>query len=181
MMNKKAQANVDGGQILPLIITISLATVLLVFVGVLVGSSYNLIESDLEVLAIQHHGNKTFTALWNQSVFIDYFNGGTTDIYQAATNLDANFTVDANLGTVTLDDVGLNNTQLNISYQTGNDTLVGYLKGSVVGATQGIQTTGQYLPLIVLAFVISIVMVLILGFASIGGGTGGARGGGNAL
>ncbi len=106
---KKGQVMATGG-IIGLIVVVAVATLMLIFTGVLSGQAYSLTESDIDAIS--------------------------------------------------------------------NDTIKSYIKNAIASSFQAQQTTGQYLPLIVLAFVISIVMVLILGFASIGGGTGGARGGG---
>jgi hypothetical protein len=50
------------------------------------------------------------------------------------------------------------------------------VKDAAISGFTALKTTGDYLPIIVLAVVISLVLSLILGFTAIGG-----RGGGSAL
>lgn len=50
-----------------------------------------------------------------------------------------------------------------------NDTTIkGYIKDSITSGFQSLRTAGQYMPLIVLAVVISLVVSLIIGFSAIG-------------
>ncbi len=58
-----------------------------------------------------------------------------------------------------------------------NATIRNYVKGSIISAFSALNTTGTYLPIIVLAVVIAVVLSLVLGFTALGGG----RGGGSAL
>lgn len=57
-----------------------------------------------------------------------------------------------------------------------NTTIRGYIKSGVASGFLALKTTSDYLPIIVLAVIISLVLVLILGFTAFGG-----RGGGSAL
>lgn len=57
-----------------------------------------------------------------------------------------------------------------------NTTVKGYVKDSIVSGFSALKQTGDYLPIIVLAVVIALVMALVLGFTALGG-----RGGGSAL
>jgi diacylglycerol kinase len=57
-----------------------------------------------------------------------------------------------------------------------NTTIKNSIKNSIVAGFSGLEKTGQYIPIIVLAIVITIVLALILTFTNLGGGMGG-RGG----
>lgn len=57
-----------------------------------------------------------------------------------------------------------------------NDTTIQTsVKNSITSGFSGLETTGDYLPIIVLAVVISLVLALVLGFMNFGG-MGGGRG-----
>jgi hypothetical protein len=51
-----------------------------------------------------------------------------------------------------------------------NGTIEASVKNSVISSFSALEQTGDYLPIIVLAVVISLVMFLVLGFTSVGGG-----------
>lgn len=57
-----------------------------------------------------------------------------------------------------------------------NTTIQDHVKNSIVSGFSALETTGDYLPIIVLAVVIAVVLALVLGFTAIGGrvGSGGA-------
>lgn len=55
-----------------------------------------------------------------------------------------------------------------------NTTISDHIKASIVSGFSALETTGDYLPIIVLAFVIALVLALVLGFMTFG--TGGGRG-----
>ncbi len=57
-----------------------------------------------------------------------------------------------------------------------NVTIRNHIKGGVVAGFDALETTGTYLPIIVLAVVIFLVLALVLGFTNIGAGFGGGRG-----
>ena len=57
-----------------------------------------------------------------------------------------------------------------------NTTIRNHVREGVVSGFDALEQTGSYLPIIVLAVVISLVLVLVLSFGGIGG-----RGGGSAL
>lgn len=54
-----------------------------------------------------------------------------------------------------------------------NTTVKNSIKSSVVSGFSALEQTGDYLPIIVLAVVISLVLVLVLGFTAFGGMAGG--------
>jgi len=54
-----------------------------------------------------------------------------------------------------------------------NTTIQGHVREAIVSGFQAQETTGSYLPIIVLGVVIFLVLTLVLGFTSIGGGMGG--------
>jgi len=56
-----------------------------------------------------------------------------------------------------------------------NTTIQGHVKTSIISGFEALEQTGNYLPIIVLAVVISLVLTLVLGFMAFGGaGRGGS-------
>lgn len=51
-----------------------------------------------------------------------------------------------------------------------NTTIRDHVKNSIVSGFSALETTGDYLPIIVLAVVIALVLTLVLGFMAFGGG-----------
>jgi len=56
----------------------------------------------------------------------------------------------------------------------GNTTIKGYVKQGIASGFNAYAKTGQYLPLIVLAVVIGVVITVVLGIAPMGGYAGGS-------
>lgn len=57
-----------------------------------------------------------------------------------------------------------------------NDTVKQHVKNSIISGFSALEQTGNYLPIIVLAVVIALVLMLVLGFTAFGGaGMGGGR------
>ena len=52
----------------------------------------------------------------------------------------------------------------------GNDTIKGHVNAGIIAGFEALEQTGSYLPIIVLAVIISLVLSLILGFTALGGG-----------
>lgn len=55
-----------------------------------------------------------------------------------------------------------------------NETIKGYVKDGIASGFNAYAKTGQYLPLIVLAVVIGVVITVVLGIAPMGGYAGGS-------
>ncbi len=53
-----------------------------------------------------------------------------------------------------------------------NNTIRTHVQDGIVSGFQALETTGSYLPIIVLAVVISLILALIIGFTALGGGGG---------
>lgn len=57
-----------------------------------------------------------------------------------------------------------------------NGTIEAHIENGIISGFEALEQTGDYLPIIVLAVIISLVLSLVLGFTALGG-----RGGGSAL
>lgn len=54
-----------------------------------------------------------------------------------------------------------------------NTTVREHVRDSIISGFEALETTGDYLPIIVLAVVIAVVLTLVLGFTAFSGGFGG--------
>jgi len=117
---KKGQAEGVTGGVVTLIAGMAVATLVLIFVGVLGGQTYELVESDLNEIGIVYNNT-----------------GG-------------------------------------INYSASNYTIQNHVKSGIISGFKALEQTGKYLPIIVLAVVISLVLFLVLGMSNIA--TGGGRG-----
>ena len=54
-----------------------------------------------------------------------------------------------------------------------NTTVKGHVKASIIAGFESLEQTGNYMPIIVLAVVISLVLALVLSFSNFSGGMGG--------
>ena len=57
-----------------------------------------------------------------------------------------------------------------------NETIENHVREGIVSGFEALEQTGDYLPIIVLAVVISLVLALVLGFTAFGGSGGSMRG-----
>ncbi len=104
----EGQAGVAIGDIITLIVGIGVSVLILIFIGVLGGQTYNLVEEDLDAIT--------------------------------------------------------------------NSTIRNSVKNGIISSFSALETTGDFLPIIVLAVIIAIVLSLVLGFTQLGGGSlGGGR------
>jgi hypothetical protein len=166
-----------------LIVGVGIATLVLIFVGTLGGSTYNLAEPDINSLAVRYSTVATFVYLENESYLgYDGLERGSFDIYNVTGNVsvpESAFVIDYQHGYIrTADAAGLyNGSEMNISFIQGDSQILANVKGSVTNAFKAQSQTAAYLPLIVLAVVITLVLALVLGMGAGLGGMNGGRGG----
>ena len=110
LFEEKGQIEQSVGAIITLVVGVGVAVLVLIFIGVLGGQTYNLVEDKIDAI--------------------------------------------------------------------GNTTIRTSIKNSIVSGFSALEQTGDFLPIIVLAVVIFLVLSLVLGFTAFGGGT---AGGGTAL
>jgi hypothetical protein len=183
---KSGQVGGTVSAVIQLIVGVGVATLVMIFVGTLGGQTFELVEDDLHEIG-SRSANATSTALWNQSVSFgnDEIHTGSLNCLNATNNVQiglGNFTIDYDLGNYTTAVKGyvVNNTNIICSYSHGTMEIQSAVKGSIVSSFDALEQTGNYMPIIVLAVVITLVMGLVLVFA---GGMGGKSngGGGSAL
>jgi len=181
--NKSGQVGGSVGAVIGLIVGIGIAVLVLIFVGALGGQTYELVEDDIDALTAKVINdsitvlNNTAVALSNDDVVANSLAtiriASINDTHCASLN---NYTFDLDAGTVTLlapDVQECSGTLVNFSYTHGSLEVQNSIKSGIMSSFEALEKTGDYLPIIVLAFVISIVLFLVLGMTGmVGGGEG---------
>lgn len=171
---KKGQVQGTVGMIISLIVGVGVSVMVLIFVGALGGQTYNLVEEDID--AIGNHSvteaalvadNVTAQAIGNHDIHVGsvLFNNSAFTV--------SNFTIDYDAGTfLYLDVPGMNGTDLLVNYSWGQFEVADSVRAGITSSFEALENTGDYLPIIVLAVVISMVLFLVLGFTNFGMGGG---------
>lgn len=178
MYHRKGQIGGAVGAIIALIVGVGVAVLVLIFVGVLGGQSYNIAEDDISSIGNNSVVNESFTPLTNETTQLAHHNihSGSLAILNASTGTSlpvANFSVDYAAGTLILDHANpANATPMLATYNWGQIAVQTNVDNAVTSGFEALENTGDYLPLIVLAVVIALVLSLVLGFTGLGGGMG---------
>ena len=173
-MNQKGNYSTGAvGVMTTMIVGVAIAVMLLVFVGSLGGQTYNLVEDDMNDIGNHVVTSETFTTLNGTAVSLahPYIQSGTLKINNVTPTkvaiLLANFTIDYTSGTLLLDsELGNNNTVMSVNYTYGLIAIQNSAKGGILSSFEALEQTGGYLPIIVLAVVITLVMMLVLGLGN---------------
>jgi hypothetical protein len=171
--------------IISLIVGVGVAVLVLIFVGSLGGQTYNLVQDDISQIAnnVVTGDAFTFNSTVAQNLNHGFIQQNTLAIYNASAPYqvigNGNFTIDYDAGTVLAKGLsGIENgTSLAANYTWGAADVRTSVQEGIISAFQGLEQTGDYLPIIVLAVVIALVLSLVLGFTAFGG----RNIGGNAL
>lgn len=166
------------GGVVVLITGMGIATLVLIFVGSLGGQSYTLVEDDLNAIANHLVSGDAFTAnnVTQQVLDHGFVQAATLTIQNASDQLGlGNFTIDYDTASVLLSNAVIpsklyNGSALTANYTWGAVDVRTSIQDGIVSSFQAIEKTGDYMPIIVLAIVISLVLVLVLGATIIGGG-----------
>jgi len=175
----------DMMAVITLIVGVSVSALVLIFVGALGGQTYGMTEPNIDEIGYDTY-NSTFVAdnrSWND-VGHPLIHENTFTIVNA-TNVDksANFTMNYTTGLVKLG-TALPNSSLNGStftvdygYDTSADgaTIRDNIKDGIISSFQALGQTGGYLPIIVLAIVITLILGYIFAmvdFRKPGSGSG---------
>ena len=179
-MKKNGFINQTVGGVVTLIVGTAVATLTLIFTGVLGGQTYNLAETDINSISNNAIVNQSLTLLGttSQSFGHTYVQSGTLSVLNASKAVGlGNFTLNYDAGTVALSSGGAayNNTALDFSYTYGDLQIRTYVTDSIKSSFKAQAQVGNYMPLIVLAIVITLIMALILSMTALGGDMGGNR------
>lgn len=174
---EEGQINAVVGGIVLLIVGVGVATLILIFVGSLGGQTYDLIESDLDTIG-NYDGGISFVGRNDTAVYL-----GHTDIHNTTLNISKgtlevnlnNFTIDYDLGTVLSKYPSYaNGTAFNSTFKWGSIDVQYSVKRSIISGFEGLEQTGKFMPVVVLAVIIALVLSMVLTF-----GMGGMYGGGS--
>lgn len=169
------------GNIITLIIGISVAVMILIFVGALGGQTFVLVEDDIGGIGYHNVTSESFIPLNDSLVELSGrpIWEGTLHIFNSTdtiNNMIGNFTVDYELGNVLLKNStgypNINGTNLLANYTYGNVEIRYSIYQGIVSSFEALEQTGDYLPIIVLAVIIALVLGLVVGFMTIGGKKG---------
>lgn len=171
---KKGQATSNAVNNIILLITgIGVAVLVMIFVGSLGGQTFELVEDDIDSIANNVIANESFTPLNATAVSLAHgdMQTGTVSIYNQTDDAIGlgNFTIDYENSTLTLLTNHSNGTAMGIDYTWGEVAVRDSIKDSIVSGFEALETTGSYMPIIVLAVVISLVLALVLGFTMLKG------------
>lgn len=172
---KKGSIKENLNGVIALVTGVGIAVMVFIFVGTLGGRTFQLVESDIDALT-GSVVNESFTPLNSTVVNLanrDVINGTLTvaNASSVSVGLD-NFNVNYEAGTLELTNATLNNTAWRASYNYGAAAEKAAIKNSILSSFESLQQVGDYMPLIVLIFIISFVLVLVMGLTN--GGKGGS-------
>lgn len=177
---KDGEVKTDVAAVIQLVVGVGVAVLVLIFVGTLGGRSYELVEDDLDALysSVTKESatvlNATAVSLANDDIVTNSMVVNNHSNTVALTT----FTFDYDAGTVTLLNNDYNNTALNFTYThgTGGYNVSVAAKEGMIGSFSALESVGDFLPMIVLVFVIVLVlgMVFSLGLNKGGGYKGSA-------
>ena len=179
-MQKKAQMNIEAvSSVITLIIGIGIAVFVLIFAGSLGGQTYELVEDDITLtgtvidqqIAISNSSTTSLGQYFVRIISIENISDSTIPLSTSE------FSIDSIAGTLLLTNHTRTAGTYNISYDYGNATIENNIRGGIISSFEALETSGDYLPIIVLAVVIAIVLFMVMGMA----GTRITGGGGTAL
>lgn len=179
MYEKKGQATGAVSNLIVLIVGVGVAVLVLIFVGSLGGQTYELVESDIDAIGSTAVANESFTGSDATAAVLNHADIHSTSVQVwNSTNAvnSGNYTISyaATPNTITLTDGSIfNNTALTIDYTYGNTTVSESIKQSVISSFSALETTGDYVPIIVLAVVVALVLAIVLSFGVFGKGGAG--------
>ncbi len=180
---KKGQITQSTGAIVALIVGVGVATLVLIFVGVLGGQTYNLSEANINSIGNSSVVNRSVSLNNVTEKYLGHadIHSGTLEIWNATAKVSlTNFTINYETGYAIVNDDSLywaGTNTLNATYNWGLYALRDSVKNGISSGFESLESTGDYLPIIVLAVVIALVLGLVV--VSVGGL--GRSGGGSAL
>jgi hypothetical protein len=176
MYEKKGQMKGSVGQVITLIVGVGVSVLVLIFVGTLGGQTYDLVEDDLDAISLttvtfnQTVGNVTAVTVGHPNIVT------TPVVTNGSDTLDytGNLTFNLKTGFVNSSDLW-NGQEFNFTYTWRNESVPQAIKGGIMSSFNALEQTGSYLPVIVLAVIIALVLGLVfaLGMTNNKGNAGG--------
>lgn len=182
---KKGQISGSAGTVVTLVVGVGAAVLVMLFIGTLGGRTYHLIEPSIDEVSRTIVTGASFVGdnVTAQTLGNTLVREGTLSIFNNSVAVGlGNFTIDYGAGTALLTGtMGYNATSLTANYHYGNTTVPASIKASLMSSFEALSTTGDYLPVIVLALIVMIVLGLVFVYSGLAnsafkksGGSGGA-------
>lgn len=174
------------GATIALCVGVGVMLLAMILIGAMGGSTYEMTEDDLLSIGSDTYSG-TFTAdntTWTSIGHALVDNSTLTMVNATGVDVKVNFTVNATTGLVLLvaGDATHNGTLITAAYtydtSVGGKSVRDNVMSGIGSSFKALKTTGSYLPIIVLAIVIFLVLTLVLGFAGTGGAVIGGKGSG---
>ena len=181
----EGQAAGAVGAIITLIVGVGVSVLVLIFVGSLSGQTYQLVEADINVIgvhppvvqesvtlvnnsvvALAHHTIQPETFVLVNATSKATIAAGNYTLYDSTGELLYLITKPINAGLLPNSTTGL------VNYTHGSQAIQGSIRDGITSGFTALKQTGNYLPIIVLAVVISLVLALVLSFTFAGGRMG---------
>ncbi len=188
---KKGQVQAGVSGVIFLVVGLGVATMVQIFVGILGGKTYQLVEPDIDAITqATTKLNDTLAPLNNTEINLGHrdINTGTLVVFnntngntgiQIGSN---NFTINGADGKITftiLDNATngayMSPSTVGINYTYGNGTIRSAIKSGIASSFEANQQTGELMPVVALAFMVILVLGLLMSmfFTTSGGLTGG--------
>lgn len=176
------QDNTPVGSIIMLIVGVAIGILVLTFVGTLSGTLYQKEESGIYAIGTQT-ANITVTVINNTAVYLGHNYVHSNLVMTNVTTMRniglGNFTIDYTNGYITLKTTALGEFNLNNSnnyaqYTYGDVRVTNSIRSGVMSGFETLDDTGGYMPIIVLAVIIAMVLTIVLGLGMAKGGNKGA-------
>jgi hypothetical protein len=177
---EKGQMDSVAG-IIALIAGVGVAVLALIFMGVFGGQLYDLQEEDINLIAANEVDNESWTVDINQTHNLGhkFIQDDSMTVYNNSNGVVlglTNFTIDYDAGTIlgfVVSSGVVNNTAVLVTYTWGAKEIRESIQHGVISSFEALETSGDYLPIVVLAVVIAFVLAIVLGFTAMRGGSRG--------
>jgi hypothetical protein len=180
LYESKGSINDNVSSIVMLVIGVGVGVLVLIFVGVLGASVYDQVEPDFDTIG-GHVSNESINlsstplnvSLAHDSVFsVSLLNNSGSSILNNVTLFKTEGYVAIAAGSDTL-----NNHTAYAAYDYGATNVSGSAKEGILSGFEALEKTGDYMPIIVIATIIAIVLGLVLGMGILGLNRGGGSSG----
>ena len=167
-MENSANTSAAIMSVILLVVGFAVAGLLFTFTQVLGGQTYQLVEDDIDDINSYSSANESFTANNQTWTLINAFlKSGTLELYNATGWVDntSEFSVNYTTGYILLisSNDTLNSTTMYALYDYDDGTIRNAIKAGIISNFEAQQQIGDYMPIIALAIIITIVIGLIIG------------------
>ena len=170
--------------IVGLIIGVGVATLVLIFIGVLGGSVYSQTEADIDALSgtvtNESIGTSNATGYLSETMAETPVVASSAVVRCGGTTLTSGNYTATSYGSLVVDSSATycNATAVYADYNYGDAVIEARVKASITSGFEALETSGNYLPIVVLAVIIFVVLGLVTSLQFAGGGNmGGGYGG----